>query len=110
MGELKFNAERMNEVLNRLDEIQEQLNSATNSESEKLNSVAANITGDTVISTLKSYAEKTLEVSKDTIKLMNEMKEYLSSQLTKYTATEMEAKESLSDVQSILSQLEEGGA
>ena len=45
MGELLFNATRMNEVLNRLDEIQEQLTSASNANSEKLNSIAANITG-----------------------------------------------------------------
>lgn len=108
MGELKFNAERMNEVLNRLDEIQEQLNSATNAESEKINSIASNITGDTVISTLKSYVETHVEVSNSTIKLLKEMQEYLRGQLTKYTQTEMEAKESLSDVQNILSQLEGG--
>jgi len=108
MGELQFNATRMNEVLNRLDEIQEQLNSETKADSEKFNSIASNITGDTVVSTLKSYAEKTVEVSNETIKLMNEMKEYLNGQLKQYTATEAEAKETLSDVQSILNQLEGG--
>lgn len=109
MGELLFNATRMNEVLNRLDEIQEQLTSASNANSEKLNSIAANITGETVVSTLKTYSEKTLTISKEIIRLTNEMKDYLNGQIKKYEATETEAKETLSDVQNILNQLE-GGA
>lgn len=106
--ELKFNATRMNEVLNRLDEIQEQLTTASNTNSEKLNSLAGNITGDAVVSTLKSYSEKTIEVSKEIINLTNQMKEYLNGQIAKYTATETHAKETISDVQGILSQLEGG--
>jgi len=108
MGKLQFNAERMSEVYNRLDEIQEQLTNASNTNSEKLNSIAGNIIGDTVVSALKSYSEKTIEVSKEIIKLTNEMKEYLNGQIAKYTATETQAQENLSDVQSILSQLEGG--
>ena len=37
------------------------------------------------------------------------MKDYLNGQIKKYEATETEAKETLSDVQNILNQLE-GGA
>lgn len=108
MGEYKFNATRMSEVYNRLDEITEQLLKASNNDVNSLNSIAGNITGETVINTLKAYTEKTLEITKETQNLMNQMKEYLNGQLQKYTATEQQAKESLSDVQSILSQLEGG--
>lgn len=108
MGELRFDARRMTEVLNRLDEIEEQLTSSINTTSEKLASIASNITGETVVSTLKSYNEKTLEVSKETINLMGKLKEFLAGQLEKYTSTETEAIDTLSDVQSILSQLEGG--
>lgn len=108
MAELKFNAARMNEVLNRLDEIQEQLNTATKNGSEKINSIAGNISGETVVRTLKSYAEKTIEISSETKYLLGQVKEYLNGQLQKYTQTETEAKDTLSDVQSILSQLEGG--
>lgn len=109
MGELKFDATRMREIFNRLDEIEEQLNSSINATSEKISSISGNITGDTVISTLKSYNEKTIEVSKETITLMNKLKAFLNEQISKYDANETEAIDTLADVQSILNQLE-GGA
>lgn len=108
MGELRFDARRMTEVLYRLDEIEEQLNSSVNATSEKLSSIAGNITGDSVVSTLKSYNEKTLEVSKETITLMGKLREFLNEQLQKYNETEKEAIDTLADVESILSQLEGG--
>lgn len=108
MGEIKFDAARMQEVLNRLDEIQEQLTQATNTNSEKLSSVSGNIEGELVVGTLNKYTEKTLEITEEIIKLSNKLIEYLGTQLSKYTTTETNAQESLTEIQTILSQLEGG--
>ena len=108
MGKLQFNAERMSEVYNRLDEIQEQLTNATNANCNLLNSIKENITGDIVINTLTTYSANTKEISNEIIRLTNEIKGYLQVQISNYSATETQGQETISDVKNILSQIEGG--
>ncbi len=109
MGEYKFNATRMSEVLNRLDDMSKQLQSVNSSDVALLQSINNNITGDEVKGTLSAYSSKIQEIVQETQTLMAEMAEYLQGQLSQYTSTEKSAVESLQDIKNILGGLE-GGA
>ena len=106
MGEIKFNVTRMTEVQGRLDEIANQLTSSKSANTEALNAIKQEITGEEVKTIITSYVEKNDEVVMKTEKLIKELSTYLQGQINKYSTTEQAAAETLTDVKSILAGLE----
>lgn len=102
MAEIKFTTARMNEVSNRLDEIQNQLTSALKSDAESLNEIASNIQSDAIAGTLKAYADANTQKGDETVKLIQQLNEYLKVQIGNYTTTDSSAQSAISEVQGIL--------
>lgn len=102
MAEIKFTVARMNEVNNRLDEISAQLTNSLRSNADCLNVIASNIQSETISSTLKEYSELNIQKGEETVKLIQQLTEYLKSQIGNYTATDASAQSTISEVQSIL--------
>ena len=105
-GEIKFDAARMQEVYNRLDEIKEQLITSTKNTSGSLDTINSKINGPLVKTILSKYTETNNEVCNEITTKMVELQEYLRGKIGSYTATEAEAAEELANVQSILQGLE----
>ena len=106
MGEIRFDVARMKEVNSRLEEITEQLTSSAGENSSEIEIITNNITGDEVINALKNYRETSDSIITKTKTQLAELKQYLQEQIVAYTATEEAGSESLSDIQSILGQIE----
>lgn len=106
MGEIKFSAVRMQEVLNRLAEIVEQLNNSINRSNEKLQEISNNITGSDVVDLLKKYQEYNNDTLTENKSLINQLSDYLRAQINKYTITEQEAETGMEDIQNILKGIE----
>ena len=106
MAEIKFDAARMQEVLNRLDEIKEQLSNSVKAINTSLTQICSNITGEAVITILNGYTENNTTVLNETGTGIDQLAEYLRGKIGSYTSTEQEAAKSLTDVQSILNGLE----
>ncbi len=95
----------MNEVYNRIDELQEQLTTAFNTDKDLLESIASNIENETISTTLTKYAEANLESCSSTTAALDELKAYLSTKISDYSAEDTQAQSDLASVQSILDQL-----
>ena len=106
MGELKFDVGRMKEINSRLDDIKEQLQQSSNEQTEEINTIVSNITGDLVQGVLKNYSSAITEITESTVKQIASMKEYLQGQIIAYSTTEQSGADSLADIQSQLSALQ----
>jgi len=106
MGEIKFTTERMREVHNRIDEMITQLNSACNSSADQLGTISGNIKSDNMSSTLNSYKDTMIQTCSDTVNNLKALDEYLVGKIGTYTAIDQAGVESMSEVQSLLSQLD----
>lgn len=102
MAEIKFTVQRMNEVSNRLDEISAQLTNTLKKDAEYLNAIASNIQSDSISGVLKQYAETNTQKGEETVKLIQQLVEYLKTQIGNYTGTDASAQSTISEVQSIL--------
>lgn len=105
MAEIKFTTERMKDVHERVDEMINQLQTTINSANEKLNTIANNIQSDNIKSTLSSYVSTTDEKTKQTVEDLKALDEYLLGKIGSYSAIDESGTESMSEVQSLLDQL-----
>ena len=91
MAEIKFDAARMTEVLNRLEEIKEQLQQSIKQSNESLTQISNNITGSAVITILKGYSGNNIKVLADIEKQLVLLSIYLRDKIGSYVATEEDA-------------------
>ncbi len=106
MAEIRFTTERMKEVYNRLDDIANQLRSSVNSSNEMLTSISNNIQSDNIKTILSSYTSTAQDESLKTINNIEALKAYLESKIGSYTSVDQAGIDSISEIESILSQLE----
>ena len=102
MAEIRFDAARMQELSNRLDDIAEQLKSSNSLNSEYFAGIESNIKGSNVTNTLSKYRQAFENVSSDAYGLLLDVNGTLRQKISKYTETEQAAADVLTDVQSIL--------
>lgn len=105
MAEIKFTTERMRDVHNRMDEIITQLNNSINTSNEILNTISSNIQSDNIKSVLTSYVTTASEKSNETQKYLAQLDDYLMGKIGSYTAIDEAGVESMTEVESLLSQL-----
>lgn len=102
MGEIKFDAARMSELANRLDEIASQLKYSAESCNSSIDTIKMNINGESVVTTLTGYTQATKIILDSLYPTLNEVIGSLRVKIKNYTQTEQEAANQLTDVQSIL--------
>ena len=100
----KFDSARMQDIVNRLDEIQEQLNKNVNDSNTHLTQISSNITGEAVKTILKSFTDNNSEILAKTNTQIGNLKEYLKSKIGDYVATEEEAKVEMNNILSGLTE------
>lgn len=106
MAEIRLNASRMREIINRLDDIAFQLRAESDSSNGSISSINQNIKGDFVNEVITNYM-KLIENNRESInKNIVQLVEYLKIKVEQYTDTEEEAKNSLNDIMNILKGLE----
>ena len=106
MGEIRFDAARMAELSNRIDDIANQLKTSNNAASDAINSIEANINGSEVKKGLTTYKEACDATSNQIYALLLAVNQGLKTKVSKYTQTEQDAANILTDVQSILQGIE----
>lgn len=109
MGEIKFGIESMKQVSNEIETLKTQLSNIIENDSEQLNIISNNIESDEIKGTLTSYVETNKEKSEESIKLLNEMYEYLQTKINSYQRVDEKATNELSEVENLLKQLEGEG-
>ena len=107
MAGVKFSFERMQEVRSRLVDIKEQLRTSTEISSDALKGIANNIQSDEMQTILKSYAMSTSTQQSTTIKYLTDLDEYLALKIGDYQQIDATGIEDLTEVQNLLSQLEQ---
>lgn len=106
MATIKFSAERMNEIHNRLGEIKQQLQTTLQADSDNFNVIAQNIQNESMANTLKTYASANIEKCNKILELIDKMNEFLQTQMAAYDATDAEAQSTIAEVQGILNQID----
>ena len=106
MGQIRFDAARMQELSNRLDDIINQLAASANANNNAINTIDANINGSAVNSVLAKYKNACESVSNQARSLLLDLNGSLKTKISNYTQAEQEAADVLTDVQSILQGLE----
>ena len=105
MAEVKFTIERMKEVHDRIDDIRNQLQTSINSANDILQTISGNVQSDNIKDTLSAFVNATNEKSTSTLNNLQALDEYLVGKIGSYTSIDEAGVESMSEVQSLLDQL-----
>ena len=105
MAEIKFTIERMKEVHERIDDIKNQLQTSINSANDILQTISGNVQSDNIKDTLSAFVSAASEKASSTLTNIGALDEYLVGKIGSYTSIDEVGVESMSEVQSLLDQL-----
>ena len=106
MATIKFTIERMHEVYNRLEDMENQLSQALKSDQESLDNIASSIQSENMATILKGYAEANVSKGEETVKLLQELGTYLEGKIQSYSATDEAGQEAINAAQNILNNIQ----